>query len=738
MDSDLGMLRDAWPAGETPRAAINIQTAVMEADLRCALTRDDLTLYYQPVVDLQRRRLAGFEALLRWRCPGSGWVAPERFVNLAGTYGIGEGMTEWILLRAERDLAALMTRHQGLTLSIRLSADETVPQRIARLGEILTRCEGLAASRLQIEINERTLLEDRGAVRHALETLSATGVGLTLGNVGTAYASLGYIDRYPIDGLKIGRSFVDRLADGRSRKLMAAILLLAGALEIATLAEGVETVEQLGFLQAHGCSRAQGVVFAPPLTADMLEDFIAAFHFPNAAQRSEDNLAPTPRASAPLLAEVLDALPDLIYVKDLQHRFLMANPALVAELGAASEADVIGRTDGDFHPMHLAEKYREQEARVIASGEAAVAELPAPRGHGPAGWYSVTKAPLRDADGILIGIIGHGRDITEQRNAEAELQRQTIELQRLGDLAAQARREAESGRDMLVEAASATSNGFALFDQDDRVAVCNEVFSSAFGSPAADLVGITFSELLRRPFFRAGIALDGYGFEAWLERRMAQHRAATGAPMEFELGGRWYLVRERRSNSGMIFLSRADITHLKTVEDKLRQLATRDELTGLPNRRDFVTQVARLCEGGFGGGHTATVILFDIDNFKRINDSHGHGIGDEVLRQVAQLCTRLLRPTDLVARWGGEEFIQLTSTHDAQAAWMIAERLRGAIADMVVPCGELQIRLTASFGVAQGDCRSEALDALIERADHALYCAKQAGRNRIELAGGQA
>jgi diguanylate cyclase (GGDEF)-like protein len=236
---------------------------------------------------------------------------------------------------------------------------------------------------------------------------------------------------------------------------------------------------------------------------------------------------------------------------------------------------------------------------------------------------------------------------------------------------------------------------------------------------------------MRLPGFRAGHALDDTSFEAWLDLRIASHRAADGTPFELQHHGSWFLLHERRTKDGSTVLSRTDITHLKNAQEDLRQLASRDALTGLSNRRDFVEQASRRIQTS----EWATVVLFDIDHFKWINDTYGHVTGDETLRQLAWTCASLLRPTDLLARWGGEEFILLLLSNEPSVTLQMVERLRSGIAALTVHSGRDRIRVTASFGVASCVGWSCVLDKLIENADHAMYRAKHAGRNRIELAG---
>jgi diguanylate cyclase (GGDEF)-like protein len=342
---------------------------------------------------------------------------------------------------------------------------------------------------------------------------------------------------------------------------------------------------------------------------------------------------------------------------------------------------------------------------------------------------------LRDAAEAVIGIVGHGRDITDQKVAKEALQRQNDDQRRFAETLATARQEAEHARDMLSEAAMVMSDGFALFDPNDRLILCNSQFSLGLGAPTEEVIGLTFAELMRLPSVRASHARDDAGFEAWLDLRIASHRAADGTPFEIQHHGIWMEVRERRTKDGSIVLSRTDIMHLKNAQEDLRQLASRDALTGLSNRRDFVEQACRR----IAAGEWATLVLFDIDHFKRINDTYGHPAGDETLRQLARTCAGLLRPTDLLARWGGEEFILLLLSDEPpltgnKGTLQMVERLRSGIADLTVHSGRDRIRVTASFGVASCAGSSCVLDTLIERADQAMYRAKRAGRDRIELA----
>lgn len=165
-----------------------------------------------------------------------------------------------------------------------------------------------------------------------------------------------------------------------------------------------------------------------------------------------------------------------------------------------------------------------------------------------------------------------------------------------------------------------------------------------------------------------------------------------------------------------------------------QQLATLDPLTGINNRRAFYDQTAPIWNATLRHGRDLAVILLDIDYFKRINDAHGHAFGDRVLVATSEVLTKTVRGQDVVARWGGEEFILVLPETGLEEATALAERLRHAIAQLEIDNGGDQVQLTASFGVAQRQRRHKTLEAVISTADQRLYLSKSAGRNRVTAA----
>lgn len=208
-----------------------------------------------------------------------------------------------------------------------------------------------------------------------------------------------------------------------------------------------------------------------------------------------------------------------------------------------------------------------------------------------------------------------------------------------------------------------------------------------------------------------------------------------------DLGVNDYLVRPIEANE-LIARTRTQIRRrryqlrLRDSYERSISLAHTDSLTGLYNRRYASTHFASLFESAKAAGKPIGVMMIDIDHFKQINDTHGHAVGDEVLRAIANRLGQHLRSFDTVARWGGEEFVVIMPEADARVAAGVAERLRKRIASAPIavsaPVG--QITVTASFGVAIAEPNTESAEELMNAADAALYAAKRGGRNRIEMA----
>lgn len=240
----------------------------LEMDLRLALDRGEFQPVYQPIVEIASGRVAGFEALLRWRHPGRGMVSPVEFIPVAEELGLIVPIGAWVLRRACADAARWP---DGIRVAVNVSAIQfRDPSLVATVATALAD-SGLPASRLEIEITESLLLEDEAATEATLHRLRGLGVRIAMDDFGTGYASLGYLRSFPFDKIKIDQSFIRDLdSKPDSRAIVRAIIGLGRSLGMRTTAEGVETGAILEILRMEGCAEAQGYLFSRPCAADRI------------------------------------------------------------------------------------------------------------------------------------------------------------------------------------------------------------------------------------------------------------------------------------------------------------------------------------------------------------------------------------------------------------------------------------------------------------------------------------
>ena len=254
-----GRRRHRFFQKDLQRAAL--ERRELEADLRGALAERQLEVHYQPLVDISGRRVTGFEALLRWRHPTRGMIAPNDFIPIAEANGLIVPIGEWVLRTACADAA---NWPEEIAVAVNLSAIQFGAANLTQTVISALAQSGLAPQRLELEITESTLLADTAATAATLHALRRFGVRIALDDFGTGYSSLSHLRGFPFDKIKIDRSFVKDLAERRDcTAIITAISSLARSLGIATTAEGVETAEQLDFLRAQGCTQAQGFLFSP-------------------------------------------------------------------------------------------------------------------------------------------------------------------------------------------------------------------------------------------------------------------------------------------------------------------------------------------------------------------------------------------------------------------------------------------------------------------------------------------
>ena len=281
-DADIAMYRSKWggkgrylvfESGMEDEAQSRLE---LEMDLQSALGNEEFFLVYQPTFDLQTMSPTGVEALIRWRRPGRGTVQPEDFIPLLEETKMIVEVGAWVLTEACAQAASWQEEGRPLSLSVNVSALQLdTDDLIGHVTEALD-ASGLAPESLTIEITETTLMSNVEETARRLEELKALGVRIAVDDFGTGYSSLGHLRQFPVDVLKIDRSFVSQLAEGGEGEILLHTLVQLGkALEIETTAEGIERPQDLSLIRDKECDNGQGFLFTRPLSAQDAGSFFS-------------------------------------------------------------------------------------------------------------------------------------------------------------------------------------------------------------------------------------------------------------------------------------------------------------------------------------------------------------------------------------------------------------------------------------------------------------------------------
>jgi diguanylate cyclase (GGDEF)-like protein len=249
---------------------------LLEASLSRAIQNDEMVVGYQPKVDLRSGKVVGAEALVRWSHPEKGVILPGRFIPVAEETGLIVPLGELVLTKVCETLREL--RDDGATdfiISVNLSARQLRQRQFAsRLGKMLAQYQVAPAS-LEFEVTESQLMDQPEHAVEALDQLKALGVRLSIDDFGTGYSSLSYLQKFPVDFIKIDRSFLGDIGLDGNAVITRAIIALGHSLRLKVIAEGVETREQIAFLRDHDCDEAQGFYFSPALPRDRLRQLVS-------------------------------------------------------------------------------------------------------------------------------------------------------------------------------------------------------------------------------------------------------------------------------------------------------------------------------------------------------------------------------------------------------------------------------------------------------------------------------
>ncbi|HTO33021.1 MAG TPA: diguanylate cyclase, partial [Pararhizobium sp.] len=452
------------------------------------------------------------------------------------------------------------------------------------------------------------------------------------------------------------------------------------------------------------------------------------------------------------LETMMNHIPDYIYAKDLEGRFLIANQATVTENGFHEIHEIIGKTDHDIHTPENARVFAEAERRVIETGEPlfGIEELNVVSKDER--WLMTSKVPLRNKQGATIGIVGVSRDITDRKRAERLLLGQA----RLLELIAASTPLATFFNELIlmIEAHLPGIIGSILMLSPDKkhlltgaapgldAAYC----AAIHGVPIGPKVGSCGTAAWRgEPVFVEDIMTDPL-WEDYAELvRPFGYRSCWSTPIRSYQGDVLGTFALYSCSPGVPTTEQCELismaAHLAGIaierrqsEERIHFMAHHDALTGLPNRVLFDERVASALQQARASGQWVALAFLDLDNFKLINDTLGHKAGDELLRVVAVRMLGCVRKSDMIVRVGGDEFIILLNGLPTESPVVLSrlEEIRTAIgAPMTIDGRTLQV--SCSMGVVCYPDHGQTATELLANADSAMYRAKEAGRNNLQV-----
>jgi diguanylate cyclase (GGDEF)-like protein/PAS domain S-box-containing protein len=436
---------------------------------------------------------------------------------------------------------------------------------------------------------------------------------------------------------------------------------------------------------------------------------------------SSPDLPPDAELDSICLHNLLDGDPESVFFKDAAGRYLRLSRAHAYSMGLDDVGALVGRTAFDVLPPDEAERSQVDEFSIMRTG-VPVVELQEHlvRTDGEDAWRVTTKQPLRDPDGAIIGTFGVTRDITARKLMERRLQAHAEEV-------AQANAELSRVEAELRTILESSPDAIVRYDSSLRISYANAATLAMIGLTAAELVGRDRRELqddsvvsgeLLAPLLRVLDTGQGSEHEYSAETPNGTVHLNTRLVPQVDSDG---------TVSGIIAVSR-DLTDRKRVEDLLADRAVHDPLTGLANRVLFTDRLDQSIMRLDREPGMLAVMFLDLDHFKVVNDSLGHGAGDALLVDIAQRIGGVARRIDTVARFGGDEFVVLCERlAGIEDAAMIAERIAHAVA---VPCtyDGRQLHPTASIGIAMAASGDTTAEILVRDAEAAMYQAKDRGR----------
>lgn len=431
------------------------------------------------------------------------------------------------------------------------------------------------------------------------------------------------------------------------------------------------------------------------------------------AERTEklESISHTLAVERNLMRTLVDTLPDNIFAKDINSRFLLANQA-VAKMMGGEPSDLLGKDDFDFYPRELAQRYFDDERQMLEADKPIINHEEPSIDHktGKTRWLLTSKVPIKSDDGNIIGLVGIGRDITKRREAELALRESEERFRSLSELSSDWYWE-QNARLQFVGLTDI--KGKSGYERDEVLGKTIHDLPDTLVEP--------YSWLQQEPAISAQQAFRDLELRHTRDGEIA-YLSLSGMPT-FDPDGRF---------TGYRGIGK-DITERKQSEEHVQYLATHDSLTGLPNRFMFNEMLSSTIAAAKRYQRRFAVLFIDLDRFKNINDTLGHDAGDELLKTMAQRLTECLRESDVVARMGGDEFVILIQEiEDPDRVAKVARKVLAATIKPVLIL-EQECRVTTSIGICLYPDDAEDEQTLLKYADIAMYRAKDEGKNNYQF-----
>ena len=407
------------------------------------------------------------------------------------------------------------------------------------------------------------------------------------------------------------------------------------------------------------------------------------------------------RANEASMRAMLDNLPSLAWLKNTEGRYLAVNDKFVRACGKQDASEVLGRSSVEVCPEWMIDRYYEDDQLIMESGKQVQDETKV-NDHGEERWFELYRNPIKDAQGKVLGITGYVRDITVRKQAEEQMR-------------------------LTAKIFQGSHDSILITDTEGKIISANPAFTQITGYSAEEVIGknpnILNSGKQDKKFYREmwdGILKNGYwSGEVWNRRK-------DGASYAGRLS-----INALRDDAGKIthYVGvTSDITEFKLAQDRVRHLAYYDQLTGLPNGTMMRDRVNQLISSAQRDLREFSLLFIDLDNFKNVNDSLGHHVGDLLLQTIAGRLRASVREMDTVARMGGDEFVVVLPEVGVEGAQQVARKIIGQVTTPF-GIGLHKVTMTTSVGIGVFPKDGNDIEAILKNAELALYQAKAKGKN---------